>query len=194
MTDSSVGVHPTQQVKAAAQVANRPSPQALRALIRVDHAGEFGAVRIYDGQIAVLGRKNLHYDELQHMRDQEREHHARFSELLASRNVRPTILLPLWHMAGYAVGMTTALMGAEAAMACTEAVEDAVVEHYDKQIALLGDSEPELSTVVARIRDEELEHRDHAITAGSRATPGHALVYGAIRFGCRIAIAISKRI
>ncbi|WP_242008462.1 demethoxyubiquinone hydroxylase family protein [Sphingomonas ginsenosidivorax] len=164
----------------------------MRALIRVDHAGEFGAVRIYDGQIAVLDRKNLHHEELQHMREQEREHHARFSELLANRNVRPTILLPLWHVAGYAVGLTTALMGPEAAMACTEAVEDAVVEHYDEQLALLGDSEPELSSIVARIRDEELEHRDHAITAGAHDTPGHTLVYGAIRFGCRIAIAISK--
>ncbi|MEC3947888.1 demethoxyubiquinone hydroxylase family protein [Sphingobium sp. HWE2-09] len=163
-------------------------------MIRVDHAGEFGAVRIYDGQIAVLGCKSLYYDFLLRMREQELEHHARFSELLAGRSVRPTIFLPLWHVAGYAIGVATALMGPEAAMACTEAVEDAVVEHYDEQLAELGDSEPELSFVVARIRDEELEHRDHAITAGSRDTPVHALVYGAIRFGCRLAIAISKQL
>ncbi|MBB3349713.1 demethoxyubiquinone hydroxylase family protein [Sphingomonas sp. BK069] len=163
-------------------------------MIRVDHAGEFGAVRIYDGQIAVLGRDGRYGTDLLHMRAQEREHHARFSELLTDRNVRPTILLPLWHAAGFALGVTTALMSPEAAMACTEAVEDTVVQHYDDQLASLGANEPDLSAIVQRIRDEELEHRDQAVEAGSHHAPGHAFLYGAIRLGCRIAIAISKRI
>lgn len=166
----------------------------IASMIRVDHAGEFGAVRIYDGQIAVLGSRPLVAPALHLMRAQEREHLARFSEELADRTIRPTVLLPIWHAAGFAVGVATALLGEEAAMACTKAVEDTVVEHYDDQLADLGDREPRLAQMIARIRDEEQEHGDHATAAGASRAPGFPVLYHLIRFGCRAAIAISKRV
>ena len=165
----------------------------VAAMIRVDHAGEFGAVRIYDGQVAILGERAVG-GSLRHMRQQEREHLARFGEQLAERRVRPTALLPLWHIAGFALGAATALLGEEAAMACTEAVEDTVVAHYDGQIARLDRREPALSALIARIRDEEREHGDHAVAAGARRAPGYRPLYGLISRGCRAAIAVSERI
>lgn len=161
-------------------------------MIRVDHAGEFGAVRIYDGQLAVLGARAV-APALRHMRAQEREHLSRFGEALIERRVRPTAFLPLWHVAGFALGAATALLGENAAMACTEAVEDTVVDHYDRQIDRLEDRDPTLSAMIARIRDEEREHGDHAIEAGARQVPGYRLLYGLIRRGCRTAITISER-
>lgn len=173
--------------------ALREARRQISAMIRVDHAGEFGAVRIYDGQLAVLGGQPV-ASTLVHMRDQEREHLARFGEQLAERGVRPTALLPVWHVAGFALGAATALLGEEAAMACTEAVEDTVVEHYDRQIDRLEDREPALRAMIARIRDEEREHGDHAIEAGARKAPGYQFLYHLIRGGCRAAIAVSERL
>lgn len=162
-------------------------------MIRVDHAGEFGAVRIYDGQLAVLGHKPVG-KALRAMRDQEREHLATFAGLLAERRVRPTGLLPFWHVAGFALGAATALLGEEAAMACTQAVEDTVVAHYGAQLDQLGGAEPVLSADIARIRDEEQEHCDQAVQAGAKRAPGYSLIYRSIALGCRAAIAISQKL
>lgn len=162
-------------------------------MIRVNHAGEFGAVRIYDGQIAILWA-SASGRALFQMRAQEREHLGRFADAMAERTVRPTALLPVWHFAGFALGAVTAMMGEAAAMACTEAVEDTVVEHYNGQLVALEGREPVLSATIARIRDEEQEHGDHAVEAGAHDAPGYRLLYGLIRTGCRAAIAVSKRI
>jgi ubiquinone biosynthesis monooxygenase Coq7 len=162
-------------------------------MIRVDHAGEYGAARIYAGQLALLGRGGKG-PVLRHMRAQEQQHLATFEDLIYRRRVRPTALLPFWHLAGYALGAATAALGSRAAMACTVAVEEAIDQHYADQIAVLEDSEPELKDTLQRFRGEELEHRDIGLAHGAEETPGYRLLTAAIKAGCRVAIALSERI
>ena len=171
-----------------------PSPRArLARMIRVDHAGEYGAARIYAGQIAVRGTGPAG-DALRHLQAQEQAHLDTFSALVATRRVRPTALLPLWHLAGFALGAATAALGDKAAMACTVAVEDAIEAHYAEQVAVLGETEPDLKATLETFRAEELEHRDTALAHGAEQAPGYRLLYGMINRGCRVAIAISERI
>ena len=171
-----------------------PSPAASEArMIRVDHAGEYGAVRIYQGQRAVLGR-GASGPALAHMQAQEEAHLARFTALIAERRVRPTALLPLWHLAGFALGAATAALGPAAAMACTVAVEEEISAHYARQETALAATDPALCAEIAGFRAEEEAHRDTALAAGAETTPGYRLLSGAIRAGCRIAIALSERI
>ena len=171
-----------------------PDPrEAVERIVRVDHAGEYGAVRIYAGQLAVL-RRSGKAEVLQHMLAQERQHLAAFSELIARRRVRPTAMLPVWHVAGFLLGAATAALGERAAMACTVAVEEAIDTHYSGQIAALEETEPALREELTRFRDEELEHRDTALAHGATEAPGYRLLYTAIKAGCRAAIAISERI
>jgi 3-demethoxyubiquinol 3-hydroxylase len=171
-----------------------PSPAAAVArMIRVDHAGEYGAVRIYAGQRAVLGR-GPEGQTLAHMHAQEKAHLARFNELIADRQVRPTALLPLWHLAGFALGAATAALGARAAMACTVAVEEAICAHYAAQEAALDPGEDALRQTIAGFRAEEAEHRDIGLDHGARQAPGYRALTTAIKAGCRIAIALSERV
>jgi ubiquinone biosynthesis monooxygenase Coq7 len=171
-----------------------PVPGAeIERMIRVDHAGEYGAVRIYDGQLAVM-RHGRARDEIRRMAEQEARHLATFNELVRSRRVRPTLLQPLWHMAGYALGMATALLGEEAAMACTVAVEEVIDEHYQGQAERLGDADPALKHTILAFRDEELAHRQRAIEHGAMDTLGYDLLSGAIKTGSRLAIWLSTRI
>lgn len=162
-------------------------------MLRVDQAGEYGATRIYAGQLAVLGgHKSAAL--VSHMAEQEKQHLKTFDALLAERGVRPTLLQPVWAVAGHALGAATALMGPSAAMACTTAIEDEIDAHYGEQLEELGDSDPELSGTIAKFQADEREHRDAALAAGAEQTIGYPLLYGAIRAGCRIAIELSKRI
>jgi 3-demethoxyubiquinol 3-hydroxylase len=171
-----------------------PTPDSETArMIRVDHAGEYGATRIYAGQLAVLGKGDKG-DLLRHMQDQERVHLATFNDLIAARRVRPTALLPLWHLAGFALGAATAAMGTRAAMACTVAVEEAIDEHYSAQLDALDGREPELAETIARFRAEELEHRDIGLENEAERTPGYRLLTAAIKAGCKVAIRISERV
>ncbi len=179
----------------------RPDPPGVSAdddvaaMIRVDHAGEYGAVRIYEGQLAVLGGRNSKaVDAIRHMADQEQVHLKRFEALINQRRVRPTALEPLWNITGFALGAATALLGEKAAMACTEAVEEVIDQHYADQVARLGQRDPELKQTVESFRNEEIAHRDAAIAHGSTEAPAHALLTGAIKTGCRMAIALSTRI
>jgi ubiquinone biosynthesis monooxygenase Coq7 len=169
----------------------------LAEILRVDHAGELGAVHIYRGQRAVLNaaphRDRIAY-QLQEMEAQEAEHLSAFDRLLNERRVRPTLLAPLWRSAGFAVGAGTALMGEKAAHACTEAIETVIEEHYAGQIEELKDRDPALAERLARFRDDELAHRDLAVEEGARQTPGYGLLSAAIRLGCRAAIKISEKI
>ncbi len=167
--------------------------QHVERMIRVDHAGEYGAKRIYQGQLAVLGRSGK-AEILRHMQAQEQHHLDVFARLIVERRVRPTVLLPLWHIAGYALGAVTAAMGEKAAMACTVAVEEAIDAHYRAQVEELGDEEPDLRQTIETFRAEELEHRDIGLDNGAEGTPGYRLLSGAIKAGCRIAIAISERV
>ena len=168
----------------------------IERMIRVDQAGEFGATRIYAGQLAVMGDRAPHSGEIAAMARQEDEHHDAFNALMAERGVRPTALHPFWNVAGYALGAATALIGPKAVMACTAAVETEIDNHYSKQLDALqeADEEPELQGMIEKFREEEREHHDAAIAAGAEETPGYPLLSAAIRLGCRAAIRISERV
>ncbi|MBB4614531.1 demethoxyubiquinone hydroxylase family protein [Novosphingobium taihuense] len=163
-------------------------------MLRVDQAGEFGATRIYAGQLAVMGNRGPHSAEIAAMAEQEAGHRAKFDALLARRGVRPTALQPVWSAAGFALGAATALIGPEAAMACTAAIETEIDRHYTEQLEELGDEDPELAGMIREFRDDEREHRDAALAAGAEKAPAYPLMFHAIRLGCRAAIALSKRI
>lgn len=167
--------------------------EIVERMIRVDHAGEYGAARIYAGQLAVLGRGSA-APVLRHMQEQEKAHLEAFSDLVVRRRARPTVLLPVWHVAGFALGAATALLGERAAMACTVAVEEAIDAHYASQVKHLAHDEPELRETIERFRQEELEHRDTGIAHGARQMPGFGLLSAAIKTGCRAAIALSERV
>jgi 3-demethoxyubiquinol 3-hydroxylase len=164
------------------------------SMVRVDQAGEYGATRIYAGQLAVLRPNSPAAKLVSRMALQEQRHLARFDQLMSERRVRPTALQPLWRAAGFALGAATALISEEAAMACTDAIETEIDRHYARQIDELGDQDPELAADIARFREDELEHRDTARSAGATRALGYPLLTGTIRTACRAAIALSKRL
>ena len=165
----------------------------VERFIRVNHAGEFGAKRIYEGQLAVL-KNTKDAAVIEHMKDQELHHLETFEKLIVERKVRPTVLHPLWNVAGFALGVGTALLGPKAAMACTVAVEEVIDEHYADQAAQLTEDERELRETINRFRDEELEHRDTAIDLGGETTPGYPVLKRTIRAGSKLAIWLSERL
>jgi ubiquinone biosynthesis monooxygenase Coq7 len=164
------------------------------AMLRVDQAGEYGATRIYAGQMAVLGDRHPAARVISRMATQERRHLDIFDKMIADRAVRPTLLQPVWNVAGHALGAVTALMSPRAAMACTAAIETEIDRHYGEQLAALGGDDPDLAATIGEFRGEELEHRDTAIAAGAEQVPGYPVLSAFIRAGCRAAIALSKRI
>lgn len=166
---------------------------SLESMIRVDQAGEYGAKRIYEGQIAVLG-KGPKGDILRHMAEQEAHHLDTFNKLAAERRVRPTALQPIWHVAGFALGAGTALMGEKAAMACTVAVEEVIDEHYQDQQKALGDDEAELKDTIEQFRLEELEHRDIGLEHGAEQAPAYPVLTAFIKRASKTAIWLSERI
>ena len=169
-------------------------PNILEEIIRVDHAGEYGATRIYDGQIAVFGKNTKLGKTIQHMANQEQEHIEKFNELILKHKVRPTAFLPIWNIAGFALGAGTALLGEKAAMACTVAVEKVIGEHYQKQQKLLGDDHKELIKTIKKFEKDELEHHDIGIAHDAEKTPGYKILSKFIETGCKAAIMISKKI
>jgi 3-demethoxyubiquinol 3-hydroxylase len=179
-----------------------PRPAALpgdrhinsAAMVRVDHAGEYGAARIYAGQLAILGQQHRDSATIRHMAAQEERHLKAFDALITARRVRPTLLGPMWHVAGYALGAATALMGPKAAMACTAAVETVIDAHYAAQNTALGQSDPELSALIADFQVDEQEHRQTAIEHGAQDIVAYPLMSRVIQAGCRIAIGLSERI
>ncbi len=171
-----------------------PPPEAeIGSMIRVDHAGEYGATRIYDGQLAVIGHGRAR-DAIRRMAEQEQRHLAAFEALMRSHQARPTVLSPLWHAAGYALGAATALLGERAAMACTVAVEEVIDEHYASQAERLGDADPTLTETIVEFRADELAHRNTAIEHGATETLGYDLLSAFIKTGSRLAIWLSTRI
>ena len=169
------------------------APLDIDAMIRVDHAGEYGAVRIYQGQLAVL-KHGAAADTIRHMAAQEERHLKAFDKLVNERKVRPTALEPVWRAAGFALGAATALMGGKAAFACTAAVEEVIDEHYAGQVAALEGKDDVLQATVAEFRAEEAEHRETALENGAEQAPGYKLLSKAIKAGCRVAIKLSERI
>lgn len=163
-------------------------------MIRVDQAGEFGATRIYAGQLAVLPPGGHAAHVVTHMAAGEERHLDWFNREMAERGVRPTALTPLWDRAGFALGAVTALISPEAAMACTEAVETEIDRHYTQQRDALADSDPRLSAAIADFQADEVEHRDTAREHGADKAVGYPLLTAAIRLGCRAAIALTRRV
>ncbi len=166
---------------------------ATAPMIRVNQAGEYGAARIYAGQLAVMGGRGRVAGEIAHMAAQEERHLKAFDKLMIERGVRPTVFAPIWHIAGYALGAATALMGPRAAMAATVAVETVIDAHYGEQAdALAGGADPELAALVDDFRADEVAHRDTA--AAHSGEDSFPVMQAAIRAGCKVAIAVAKRI
>lgn len=173
-----------------------PRERRIAEMIRVDHAGEYGAVQIYRGQKAVFDRiasKSRTAKIIGDMEAGEQEHLKTFDRLLSERNVRPTLMAPVWRIAGFGLGAATALMGERAAHACTEAVEEVIEEHYGRQSDDLSDDR-ELKRLVDKFRADEIAHKDKAVDEGAREAPGYGALSAMIKFGCRAAIRISEKI
>ena len=188
----SEGPHPA--VTGEDRLPGDPSPQEMIArIIRVDHAGEYGARRIYDGQLAVLG-KSPSAPVIREMAEAEQAHLDTFDALLADRRVRPTALNPLWHVAGYALGAASALLGERAAMACTVAVEEVIEEHYEGQARQLGDDEAALRRTIEEFGADEAQHRATGLAHGAEQAPGYEALATAVKRGTRLAIWLSERI
>lgn len=167
--------------------------EAVARIVRVNQAGEYGAKRIYEGQLAVLGGTDAG-PILREMLDQELVHLKRFDQELTDRKIRPSALQPFWHIAGFALGAGTALLGRDAAMACTVAVEEVIDEHYAEQTEKLGDDEPELKTTIEQFRLDEQHHRDVGLEEGAENAPAYPVLTGAIKAGSRLAIWLSTRV
>jgi len=166
-------------------------------ILRVDHAGEYGADRIYAGQMAVLGTGSAG-EIIQKMWDDEKMHLKKMNELVLKNRVRPTALLPIWNVAGFALGAGSAILGKEAAMACTIAVEEVIGEHYDSQLRELLSDDPEshkeLLEIIHKFRDEEMEHHDIGKDQDGESIPFYSAFKTVIQTGCRTAIWLSERI
>jgi ubiquinone biosynthesis monooxygenase Coq7 len=173
------------------QASLKPDTESM---LRVDQAGEYGATRIYAGQLAVMGTRTPAARAIAAMALQEERHRKHFDAMIARRGVRPTLLQPFWNVAGYGLGMATALIGPEAAMACTAAIETEIDKHYGEQLEEIGSSDPELAEAITDFRADEVEHKATAMAAGAERAPAYPLLTAAIRLGCRVAIAASKRI
>ena len=167
--------------------------QLIARMIRVDHAGEYGARRIYEGQLSVLGELPVG-DTIRRMWAQEAEHLRTFERLVGERAVRPTVLHPVWHVAGYALGVASAALGTRAAMAVTVAVEEVIDDHYGRQSEALGDLDPELRTTVDKFRAEEAEHRDTGLEHGATQAPAYPVISALVKAGSRAAIWLSERV
>ena len=182
-----------QQAKEVKLPGDLPSHKQVEAIIRVDHAGEYGAKRIYEGQIEGIQNTECQ-KELEHMLEQELQHLEYFDQSIKNRRIRPTIFMPLWHVLGKLIGKVTAKAGKESAMACTVAVEDVIEGHYKKQINLLKNSpETELKSKITQFREEELEHRDIGLDEGAQQAPSYNILYNIIQKGSKAAIWLSKR-
>lgn len=176
-------------------LADMEKKRVIDRMLRVDHAGELGARQIYAGQLAVFGGTPVG-DVIQSMAEQEEKHLRAFDRLIVERRVRPTAMLPVWNVAGYALGVGTALIGKEAAMACTVAVETVIADHYESQVRTLMDDEDEgeLRAMFREFRDDELEHKDTGIEYDGEKAPFYRTLSNAIMLGCRGAIAITERV
>lgn len=180
-------------------MATRKITKRQEEMIRVNQAGEYGAQQIYKGQLAILGNTE-EAPVLQHMKEQEVEHLRAYNRLAVQHDVRPTALQPLWHVAGYALGAATAMLGKKAAHACTIAVEEAIEEHYQEQLRELPE-EPQLNEAQAELRRtihkcylEETEHKHTAEERGGREAPAYEQLSRAIKGASKLAIWLSSKI
>ena len=169
---------------------NKAKNRIISEMIRVNQAGEFGAQKIYEGQLAVLKNDKT----IKKMCEQEKKHLETFNKILIKRGIRPTALSPFWDLGGYLPGVTSALIDRKAAMACTVAVEKVIGEHYQEQLDLLEDDHKDLKKTISKFRDDELEHHDIGIEHDAENAPGYKIMSKVIELGCKTAIAISKKV
>ena len=182
--------------KTAPALKVRTAPH-IASMLRVDHAGEYGAVAIYKGQQAVFGRQRqtAHIAaQIAEMEAEEQKHLDAFDALLIEKNVRPTAMSPIWNVAGYGLGVVTALMGEKAAHACTEAVETVIEQHYAEQAEAVKDEDPALAATFAEFREDELHHKHIALEGGAKEARGYHLLNRVITAGCKAAIKVTSRI
>lgn len=173
------------------------SRELVDKIIRVDHAGELGADRIYQGQLAVLGNTSVG-PVIKEMWEDEKIHLETFNKLIVQHRARPTVLLPIWNVAGFALGAGSALLGKEGAMACTVAVEAVIGDHYNSQIRDLMEDDPEkheeLLKIIKKFRDDELHHHDTGLEYDAEKAPFYQALTQVIKIGCKGAIWISEKI
>lgn len=193
--DAAAQQNATEKVIHSPLLADPKKKRIIDRMLRVDHAGELGARQIYAGQLAVFGGTPVG-NVISEMADQEKKHLDAFDRLVVERRVRPTAMLPIWNVAGYALGLGTALIGKEAAMACTVAVEEVIAEHYNDQVRTLLDweNESELRALFREFRDDELEHKDTGIEHDAEKAPLYRVLSNVIKAGCRAAITITERV
>jgi len=175
----------------------KTSKKILEEIIRVDHAGERGAIKIYEGQLLALN--TLKQDEtlkkiIEEMREHEKQHLKYFETEIQKRNVKPTYFLPLWDLMGVTLGFGTALMGKKAAMMCTASVEEVIENHYENQIKKLGNDEKDLKEKIKKFKGDEIHHKNVAYEAGASNKGIYSLMDKLIKTGSKIAITISEKI
>jgi len=173
--------------------SNLTKKEFIEQVIRVNHAGEFGAKRVYEGQLAALKDKQA-IETVKHMKEQELVHLKYFEDEIIKRKIRPTAMHPVWNVAGFALGAATAFMGQRAAYACTVAVEEVIEEHYQEQLNMLGDEDAELKAKIEKFKAEETEHKETSLKNEAEQTPGYEALSVAIKVASRAAIWVSKRI
>ena len=176
---------------------NKTNKKTLEEIIRVDHAGERGAIKIYEGQLLAL--KTVKQDKdlkntIEEMKTQEKEHLEYFEKEIQKRKIKPTYLLPLWDVMGVALGFGTVLLGKKAAMLCTASVEEVIEDHYQDQLKKLGNDEIELKKRIEKFKNDEVEHKNIAYEGGATNKGLYSLMDKVIRTGSRIAITISEKI
>jgi ubiquinone biosynthesis monooxygenase Coq7 len=175
----------------------KTNQKILEEIIRVDHAGERGAIKIYEGQLLAL--KTIKQDEslkdkIEKMKEQEKEHLEYFEKEIQKRKIKPTYLLPLWDIMGVTLGFGTALLGKKAAMLCTASVEEVIEDHYQNQLKKLGNDEMELKAKIEKFMGDEVDHKNMAYEAGATNKGMYSIMDQVIRVGSRIAISISEKI
>ena len=175
----------------------KTNQKILEEIIRVDHAGERGAIKIYEGQLLAL--KTLKQDEdlknkIEAMKEHEKEHLEYFEREIHKRKIKPTYLLPLWDLAGVALGFGTVLLGKKAAMLCTASVEEVIEDHYQNQLKKIGNDEMDLKAKIQKFKNDEIEHKNIAYKSGATNKGIYSVMDKVIKTGSKIAITISEKI
>ena len=175
----------------------KTNKKKLEEILRVDNAGERGAIKIYEGQLLAL--KTLKQDEslkekIEKMKEGEKEHLEYFEKEIQKRKIKPTYLLPLWDVMGISLGFGTALLGKKAAMLCTASVEEVIEDHYKNQLKSLGNDEIELKNKIEKFKSDEIEHKNTAYDSGATNKGIYSVMDKIIKTGSRIAITISEKI
>ena len=171
--------------------------KTLEEIIRVDHAGERGAIKIYEGQLLALKtliKNNNLMNQIEQMKEQEREHFEYFEKEIQKRQIQPTYFLPLWDLIGVALGFSTVVMGKKAAMLCTASIEEVIDDHYIRQVDDLGDDEINLKEKIIKFRNDELNHKNFAYQEGATTKGIYSILDKIIKTGSKLAIQVSKKI